>query len=111
MVVGHDIDNPSPCALCMGFCTPDEKNIICHKCMNWFHQSCTKLSNRQFESMSNSQNGLNFECSITVGKKCNQCDTCHSNQINASNSLYCITCLDVICDDCNLLSENQIHHY
>ena len=95
----------NPCALCMGFCFPDtEKCILCNFCMNWFHQDCAKLSNKRFNELTNNST---FKCSICIDSK--KCDTCESEQIDPSNSLYCVTCLKVQCDDCSSFSSYQTH--
>ena len=99
-----------PCTLCMGFCSPDDKSLLCHFCTNWFHQSCTKTSNKQFDKFSNtSEIHSLFKCSICL--KTTHCDICHSLDTTTSNSLYCVTCLNVICDTCNPISSDQIHEF
>ena len=98
-----------PCALCMRFCFPNEKCILCKECMNYFHQTCASLSDIQFERLKNTTEGTTFQCSIC--KETKICDSCGSNQINRENSLYCVTCLQDFCDNCNTFSSDQIHTY
>jgi len=52
---------------------------------------------------------MQFVCSICA--KTQSCDTCHSDNIETSNSLYCITCLNVICDRCNSIPNDLIQSY
>ena len=72
-----------------------------------FTQRCAKLSNANFDILSNSDSL--FKCSICTKQK--DCHSCGNTDLTASNSLYCVTCLQDICDSCNDLPNSLIHSY
>ena len=106
----HDSDNPSlrlPCATCMGFCIENTNCVRCSICINWFHQTCCKLSNRAFNELKSENPDVHFiENSDYICKFCtqlNSCDMCQleTPQTNVRSTLYCVTCKIRICDSCN----------
>ena len=50
-----------------------------------------------------------FKCSICEKEK--NCHTCGDTQLNPLNSLYCVTCLENLCDSCNSLPNSLIHSF
>ena len=67
----NNTDYRYPCALCMGFCQSDENSLRCYICMNSFHQSCSKVSNKAFTDFTNPHTNSQFKCSI-----CSKTDCC-----------------------------------
>ena len=96
-----------PCPICMGFCTSTDKSILCDYCQNWFHQRCEKISNVKFNSLSN-ENAL-FKCSLCIKPK--TCHSCGVTGLSPENSIYCVTCLEIVCDSCNSLPNSLIHSF
>ena len=95
-----------PCTLCMGFCdTSLTDSVVCCECNNRFHQRCAKLSNRNFERLKSNQE---FKCTFCKNTQ-RMCDICKTNHLNSKNSLYCVTCRNTTCDNCNTFSGDQIH--
>ena len=95
-----------PCPICMGFCSSTDKSILCDYCQNWFHQRCEKISNVKFNSLSN-ENAL-FKCSLCIKPK--TCHSCGVTGLSPENSIYCVTCLEIVCEaphGLNLATDNH----
>ena len=106
--IEDDISN-YPCTVCMGFCLEDENCILCNICNNWFHKECVNLSNEKFRLLSNNINSK-FTCTICVFNK--KCEVCNKNQNQSRvRFLYCVTCLNHFCDDCNPFLSDEIDKY
>ena len=102
-----------PCTACMGFCMENTNCIRCAVCINWFHQKCAKISNKAFTNLKRNANSnhsfvvsTTFVCRFCIEPKC--CHLCKNSQINVHSSLYCVTCRERICDDCNSFSSDQL---
>lgn len=87
----HDSENPSlrfPCATCMGFCIENTNCVRCSICINWFHQTCCKLSNRAFNELKSENPDVHFiENSDYICKFCTQLNSCDMCQLETPQTL------------------------
>ena len=101
-----NVDLEYPCTLCMGFCDSNHSDsLVCRECKNSFHQHCAKLTNINFERLKLNND---YICPLCQNNQ-KTCETCNCINLNSQNSLYCVTCRKITCDDCNDSTSSQIH--
>ena len=58
----EEADNIYACGACQKMVDDDDDSIMCNKCRNWIHKSCTSLKDAEFEVLTCGNEGIAWTC-------------------------------------------------